>query len=486
MKKLISLFLAVLLAFSCFALAGSAFWGGAMLEYTAGTYNAGDYLTKYVPIKCVYKSSDGDGDSVSTSSYDENGNVVKSTYKSGNITSTTTYTYDANGNITKRAFKNSRGYSETETFTYSGGKLKKQTFKTVEGESSYVGTMTYSYNSSGFLSKKAYSNPDGSYSYSYSYSYDSAGNILKIVYKVPGAKSTTTTYTYNSRNLLTKEVNKYDGGSSTTTYKYDKKDNVIKTVCDSSDDYSDYTNTCTYDDNGNVLTNKTVMGTGETYTTTRTYDAKGRLTKEVYKSSDGYSYTWKTVYDKNGNVSKETFKNSEGESVSTYSYKKLTKAIVKADQIKLEYASTAYDGKAKKPAVFVNGACNGADYRLEYSNNKNPGIASVKIIFTSPELGSITVNFNIKPAKPTNLKITAKTKSSLTLTWGKVTGAKKYIVYKYNTAKDAYTKLAAVTSNKATLKNLKSATTYKLCVVAVANGGVTSAYSGKIAAKTAS
>ena len=487
MKKLISLTLALLLAFSCFALAGSAFWGGAMPEYTPGTYNASDYLTKYVSTKCVYKSSDGSSDSVNTSTYDDNGNLVKSTYKSGNISSTTTYSYDSKGNITKRAFKNANGgYSETETFKYfSDGKLKKETYKMTEGESSSVGTTTYSYNSKGLLAKSAYSNSDNSYSYSYNYSYDSAGNTTKIVFKSPDSKPRTTTYTYNSKNQLTKAVSDYDDVSSTTTYKYDKKGNVTKTVCESADEYAAYTNTRTYDNNGNVLTNKTVSGTGDTYTTTKTYDSKGRMTKEVYTSSDGYGYTWKVSYDKNGNIKKETFNSGEGDAISTYTYKKLSKAIVKADLVKLEYASTTYDGKAKTPAVYVSGACNGSDYRLEYSNNKKPGIASVKIIFTSPDMGVITVNFEIKPAKATGLKVTAKTKSSLTLTWGKVVGAKKYIVYQAK-SDGTYKKLATVTSNKATIKNLKAKTTYKLCVVAVTAGGLKSAYSAKISAKTAS
>ena len=210
------------------------------------------------------------------------------------------------------------------------------------------------------------------------------------------------------------------------------------------------------------------------------------MIKETYKSAGDYSYTWKLYYDSNGNISKETFDSGDGVSTTTYTYKKLSTPVVRVRQVTLSYASTTYDGKAKKPVVHVRGASEGADYRLEYSNNVKPGKAQAKIIFNSPEMGVITINFDIKPAKPTGLKVTSKAKTSLTLTWGKVTGATKYIVYKYTTASDKYTKLTTVTSNKATIKDLKAGTSYKLCVVAVASGGVRSAYSGKLAVKTAS
>lgn len=489
MKKLISLFLALLLAFSCFALAGNAFWGGAMPYYEVRSYNATDYVTKYVATKCVYKSSDGKSDSVSTNSYDENGRLVKSVNGEGKAAPSTAYSYNADGSIKKRAFKNSKaGYFETETFAYnSKGLLSKQTYKVTEGGSTSVGTTTYSYNSKGLLTKKAYATSDNSYTYSYNYGYDDSGNVSKIVYKSPGVKTQTTTYSYNSKNLLTEAVSK-DDQTTVTKYTYDKKGNNTKVVCTSTDEYLSYTTTRTFDKNGNILTENKVDATGDTYKTTRTYDASGRLIKEVFKSESQYgygsSYTWKIKYDSKGNIAKETFDDGDGVSTTTYTYKKLSKAFVEGN-VRLEYASTTYNGKAKKPAVYVSGACNGADYRLEYSNNKKPGIATVKILFTSPDMGVITVNFEIKPAKATNLKVTAKTKSSLTLKWDKVVGAKKYIVYQAK-SDGTYKKLATVTSNKATLKNLKAKTSYKLCIVAVTSGGLKSAYSAKLSAKTAS
>ena len=483
MKKLISLLLAVSLAFSCFALAGSAFWGGAMPDLQVGTYNAADCKQSYVLAKNVYKGSDG-STSTSTYTYDENGNLLKTVYKSGGKTSTTTYTYDANGNILKRAFKGS-GYGETETFAYSSGRLKKQTYEMVEGTYSSKGAFTYSYNAKGLLTKKAYAAEDGSYKYAYYYYYNDAGFVSKIVYKAPGSDTNTTTYTYNSKNRVTKTVSTGGGETSTTKYTYDTAGNVIKTVCDSPFDYAAYTTTRTYGEKGNLLTEKTVTGTGESYTTTKTYNAKGLLTKEAYKSSEGTGYSWTLKYDANGNAIQETFTSDDGKAVSTNTYKKLAKPVVQAGAARLSYAVTTYTGKAKKPVVQVNGASKGADYRVVYSNNVKPGVATVKIIFNNPEMGAITVKFQIRPVKPAGLKVSAKTKTSLTLTWGQVTGAKSYVLYRV-AADGTYKKLASVTGNKATVKSLKAGTAYSFRVLAVAAGGVKSAYSAKLTAKTAS
>ncbi len=484
MKKLISLCLALVLACSCFSLVGNAFWGGAMPAFEPGTYDATKLTTKYVAVKNVYKGTDGTS-TTSTNSYDKNGNLTKSVYKSGEYTATTTYTYDADGNITKRAFENTGDYSEIETFTYSSGKLKKQTYEMNEGEGVSKGTTTYSYNKKGLLTKSAYATSDDSFTYTYSYSYNDAGYVSKIVYKSPGATSKTTTYTYDKKNRLTKSVTVSDEESTTTKYSYDSKGNITKIVCESSNDYSAYTTTRTYDKNGNVLTDKTVTGTGEPYVTKSTYDSKGRKTKEVYSSSDGYEYTWTIKYDSNGNVVKETNTTADGTAVSTYTYKKLSKEFVTNGMVKLAYASTTYNGKEKKPAVQVSGASNGADYRLVYSNNKKPGTATVKIIFNNPEMGVITFNYVINPAKPTGLKVSAKTKTTLTLAWTKTTGAAKYVVYRIK-ADGSLKKMATVTTNKATIKNLTKGTTYKFCVMAVTSGGLKSAYSAKLSAKTAS
>ena len=60
---------------------------------------------------------------------------------------------------------------------------------------------------------------------------------------------------------------------------------------------------------------------------------------------------------------------------------------------------------------------------------------------------------------PTSLKVTKTTASSVTLSWGAVSGAKKYQVYNYNTKKYSYS-----STNSITLSGLEAGTVYKVRV----------------------
>ena len=64
-------------------------------------------------------------------------------------------------------------------------------------------------------------------------------------------------------------------------------------------------------------------------------------------------------------------------------------------------------------------------------------------------------------------KLTAKsTTSSITLSWPKQDGVKKYTVEKYNSKKKKWQKVKTVNTNKITIKKLNSATTYKFKIKA--------------------
>ncbi len=67
---------------------------------------------------------------------------------------------------------------------------------------------------------------------------------------------------------------------------------------------------------------------------------------------------------------------------------------------------------------------------------------------------------------PANLsKLTAKlNKTTVTLTWSKVSGASGYRVYRYDSGKKTYVKIADSKSTSAKVKNLKAGKTYKLAV----------------------
>ena len=107
----------------------------------------------------------------------------------------------------------------------------------------------------------------------------------------------------------------------------------------------------------------------------------------------------------------------------------------KVSDCKITVAKTvSYTGKKVKAKVVVkNGKTTlkeGTHYKLAYSSNKKIGTAKVKItgIEKGGYKGTKTYSFKIVPAKP-KISQKNKTTSSFTLSWKKVKGAKKYIVY---------------------------------------------------------
>ncbi len=92
-----------------------------------------------------------------------------------------------------------------------------------------------------------------------------------------------------------------------------------------------------------------------------------------------------------------------------------------------------------------------------------------------------------KPDEVENLRVTAKTKTSLTLKWNKVARAEGYGVFVYDEAKGKYVRKAQVTAATAELKGLKSGTTYKIKVrafIKVKGTYLCGEYSDVLTAKT--
>ena len=75
------------------------------------------------------------------------------------------------------------------------------------------------------------------------------------------------------------------------------------------------------------------------------------------------------------------------------------------------------------------------DYTLQYSDNKNVGIAKAMVkMKKSPrvqanEVNTYNVFFRILPQQVKGLKTSSAGKESLKLSWGKVTGVEKYLLY---------------------------------------------------------
>ncbi len=143
-----------------------------------------------------------------------------------------------------------------------------------------------------------------------------------------------------------------------------------------------------------------------------------------------------------------------------------------------------YNGKAKKPRVFIDDMFKGRDYKVAYSDNVNPGRGKIIVTYTEPDSDQTVISFIIRPAEVTGLKVAKTAKTTATLKWNKVEKADKYNVYRYNSTSKEYTKVATVTANSATVKGLKSGRSYTFCVRAVAKGYLAKSYSAKVTAKT--
>lgn len=90
-------------------------------------------------------------------------------------------------------------------------------------------------------------------------------------------------------------------------------------------------------------------------------------------------------------------------------------------------------------------------YDLKNGKKKYGAYSSVLVSATDPD-------------EVENLKVSKKTKNSVTLTWSKEKRATKYQVYMYDTAKEKYVRKVTVSGTKATVKDLKAGTSYKFKV----------------------
>ena len=172
--------------------------------------------------------------------------------------------------------------------------------------------------------------------------------------------------------------------------------------------------------------------------------------------------------------------------------KKTTIPAVKT--VKLKKKSFVYDGKAKTPAVVVtdkkgNTLKKGTDYKVKYAaGRKAIGIYRVKVTLRGDYKGSKTLTFKIVPQAPAGLAAAAVTAESVNLQWRAVKGATGYVVYRYDAAKNSYSKLKATKNTTYTVKSLAPATACSFAVRAYTkteDGNLYSAYSKVLAARTA-
>ena len=122
---------------------------------------------------------------------------------------------------------------------------------------------------------------------------------------------------------------------------------------------------------------------------------------------------------------------------------------------------------------------NPKEYTVEYSNNVKPGVASVTITGLNNFYGTKKVTFNILPAKVKNLAASGETTTSLKLSWSSSAYAQGYEVYRYDTGKKTYVKVATVTGTSSNITGLAAGTDYKLAVSAYVKSSGKTLYSEK-------
>lgn len=141
----------------------------------------------------------------------------------------------------------------------------------------------------------------------------------------------------------------------------------------------------------------------------------------------------------------------------------ITKASISKAKIS-NIEKQIYTGSSLTPSasITVNGReiYVGTDCTVKYSNNKNPGKATIKFTGEGNYSGSVSKTFIILPLATTKASMSKNSSSSVTLKWNKVTGASGYEIYVYDQSKAKYKKLTTSTKNTVTIKKLKAGTNY--------------------------
>lgn len=169
----------------------------------------------------------------------------------------------------------------------------------------------------------SFESPDGqSFLREYEITYDSKGNKLESVETLDGKENRRETYTYNDRGLLHIFKAFYSESSyKTETYTYDEAGNPVLTVTAYSD--NDYVETleCSYDESGNLLTEKLSYtggnggDSGISFEISNTYDEEGKLIRRVHLMGGDRPTTIDTSYTYNpqGDLILETDQYTVGE-----------------------------------------------------------------------------------------------------------------------------------------------------------------------------
>ena len=139
----------------------------------------------------------------------------------------------------------------------------------------------------------------------------------------------------------------------------------------------------------------------------------------------------------------------------------------------LDTNSYTYDGTYKTPKVKVSykgqDLVEGLNYSIRYSNNKNPGTASIYVTGLNNCTDEYKIDYKIVMPTVTGYTIGSVKTTHMTLSWKPVSNVTGYIVYKYNYTTKKYSAVKTITSAATTsykVTGLKGATKYRYRVKA--------------------
>jgi RHS repeat-associated protein len=263
-------------------------------------------------------STDANG-TITTMSYDKNGNILESVVRNqaGTILKKTTTEYNRDNHPTKLTEYGSQANRITTRIYDTIGNVVSET----NGNNQ---TTTYTYDS--LNRTKTTTLPNGIRTEN---TYDKAGNITKQQVISPD-KTLTTTSTYDRDNRKTSTT---DASGNITSYVYNKLGQIIQTL-----DPKWITTTYTYDYRGKITTetrankiiartydlmgNLTTLTDANGNTTTYTYNGNNELTSEKLPDNTTTTYT----YDTRGNIATKTDPNG---TTITYTYDNLNRIVRK-------------------------------------------------------------------------------------------------------------------------------------------------------------
>ena len=222
--------------------------------------------------------------SVSTNTYNEEGNLIETyydytnSYDGSNSTTSTLYNYNSNNQL-------------ISTQDLSAKKSKYSSF------------YRFFYDSNGNLTKREAHFNDGAISYT-AFAYDSKNRkITSENYSSKGVLTGRTSYSYNGNNRkeINQNFNEKDGslyGTYTTNYKDD-----VKISYEADSKYGKTNTGYQYDKNDNIIAtidkDKPASNTRYDYD----YDSKGNWTKKHYQSGNNHYFYFREVHFKNGDTS---------------------------------------------------------------------------------------------------------------------------------------------------------------------------------------